>query len=230
MNWLGQLVQKEIGRNDCILDLGCGIMAAILDTCPTYLKNKLKCKFIVGVDVFRSYLEEIKDKRGIAAINLSIRDLSMFLDKSFDIVLLLDVVEHLEQDEAEKLILGAERIARKKVIIYTPSYFYDNVQHEKEHFPYCGLGDNPYQGHKSFISPDWLTERGYIVSFPRPDFNTFGIKMLYQGKENPGLKLARGLMIWLEKNTAKIPFSARALKARVTSKIPCVFHKRKTRL
>ena len=228
MNHLGELIQKEIGRNDSILDLGCGIMAPILDTCPTYLKTRLKCKFIVGVDIFRNYLDEIKDKEGIVVVNLDIKDLTIFLNKSFDIVLLLDIVEHLEKDAAEILILEAERIARKKVIIYTPKRFSDNIEH-KESFPYCVFGDNPYQGHKSYISPEWLTECSYVVSFPPPGFNTFGIKMLYQGKENPGLKLARGLMIWLEKNTAKIPFSARALKARVTSKIPCVFHKRKTR-
>lgn len=229
MNWLGELVQKEISRKDSVLDLGCGIMAPILDTCPTYLKTRLRCKFIVGVDIFRNYLEEIKDKVGIAVMNLKIRDLPMFLDKSFDIVLLLDIVEHLEKDAAEKLILEAERIARKKAIIYTPSYFYDNIEHEKEHFPYCGLGDNPYQGHKSFIPPEWLRERDYTVSFPPPDLNTFGVKVLSQGRENPGLKLMRGSMIWLEKNTVKIPSSARALTARVTSKMLVPIHKRKPR-
>lgn len=223
MNWLGELVQKEIGRKDSVLDLGCGIMAPILDTCPTYLKTKLRCKFIVGVDIFRNYLEEIKDKEGIAVMNLEIRDLSMFLDKSFDIVLLLDIVEHLEKDEAEKLILEAERIVRKKVIIYTPSYFYDNIEHEKEHFPYCGLGDNPYFGHKSFISPDWLTERGYTVSFPPPDLNTFGVKVFCQQKETRREKITRRLVGWLEKNY----YTAHFLGARAASKIPVPIHRRR---
>ena len=184
LNWLGKLVQREIGKHDSVLDLGCGTMQATLDTCPTYSKKKLKCKFIVGVDIYRNYLEVIKNRDGVAVLHMDVsKPLSIFLDKSFDIVLLLDIVEHLERDGAEQLIFEAERIARKKVIVRTPKVFRDNVEATKEVFPYCGLGDNPYQRHRCCISPEWFIARDYLVRYPPPDSDThiFAVKLIGRG-------------------------------------------------
>ncbi len=133
------------------------------------------------------------------------------------IALLLDFVEHLERDAVKILISEAERIARKKVIIYTPKRFSDNIEHKKS-LPYRVFRDNPYQDHKSYISPDYLKKRDYVLSFPPPSFNTFGIKMLYKGGENRGLKMARELMILLERNIAKVQFSAGRLRTRMAKK------------
>lgn len=177
MNWLGKLVQKEINKKDTVLDIGCGIMQSTLDTCPTYSLDKLKCHHIIGVDIYRPYLKRIKDKKNISVLNCNIiKNCGMFLDRSFDVVLLLDIIEHLVIEQAINLVWESERIARKKVIIYTPSYWYDNAEHSEEHFPYTGLGDNEYQIHQSLIEPTWLEKRGYTVSFPEPDKNTYAVK------------------------------------------------------
>ena len=115
MNWLGKLVQREIGRNDTVLNIG----------------------------------------------NM-INGLGNFLDNSYDIVLLLGVLENFYLHEAEYLLIEAERIARKKVIVYTTLHL--------------------YQEHKCLVDYRNLEASGYFVTFPEPDGNIYGVKTLCNHK------------------------------------------------
>ena len=108
MNWLGDLINHEINKRDSILDLGCGIMQA-----TDGLRN-----YILGVDIWDKYLNHIKDR--FPTVKLSMEETDRFMDKSYDVVFCLDVLEHLEYDLALKIIDECKRIARNKVIIYTP--------------------------------------------------------------------------------------------------------------
>jgi len=53
-----------------------------------------------------------------------------FKQKSFDTVLCMEVIEHLEKEEAIRLIEDMEKIARKKIIITTPVGFWEDYVHE----------------------------------------------------------------------------------------------------
>jgi hypothetical protein len=55
-------------------------------------------------------------------INSKIED-TTFDDKSFDAVVLLEVLEHMDKESGEKVINMAKRIAKKKVILSTPNGF-----------------------------------------------------------------------------------------------------------
>jgi len=178
MNWLGDLVQKEVGLKDTVLDLGCGIMQATLDVVPPYPKTRLKCHFILGVDLYRPYLEKIKDKEGLAVLHCDVTNLSAFLDQSFDVVLLLDVVEHLPYRKAIRLIKEAERIARQRVVVCTPNVFMSNEKAVSHPYSYEGLGINPLQRHRSLISKDWFIKHDYSVFIPKEDNRThiFAVK------------------------------------------------------
>jgi len=174
MNWLGNVVSKHIEPGDTILDLGCGVMGATLDTLewnnnyPNRLNN-----VIVGVDMYVPYLKRIKDLKNIIALRLNIKDLSIFMDKSFDVVMGLDVVEHVREPIAYELIREMERIARKKVIIYTPIEF-----KEQDKLNAWELGVNEYQRHFCHIPPYWFENNGYKVTFPKPDENTLAVKVI----------------------------------------------------
>ena len=119
---------------DSILDLGCGHKSRIR------LLKKRK-KYTLGVDIYEKYIEMSKKK--------NLHDDYLVLDilkidekktpKSFDCVLLLDVVEHLEKLEAIKLIRKCEKIAKKKVVISTPNGFLPQYEYH----------GNIYQIHKS---------------------------------------------------------------------------------
>ncbi len=117
MNWLGDLIQKEISESDNILDLGCGVMQST---------DGLRAKSITGVDIWEKYLDRIKHKYNVIKLNMDETD--RFIDKSYDVVICLDVIEHLEKELALKIIDECKRICRKKAILYTPVEFNDNSE------------------------------------------------------------------------------------------------------
>ena len=168
MNHLGVIIQKQISKRDIVLDVGCGIMQATMDTIKTQTPNKdLKCRAVLGIDAFVPYLERIKDRPGIMVIAASVTDpdfWKQFLPNSFDVVLATDIIEHLNQNEATELIKQCERIARKCVILYTPVRFYDNSENTEGVKEYGIDSPNPLQRHKCLISEDYIKSQGYETS------------------------------------------------------------------
>ncbi|HSA75493.1 MAG TPA: class I SAM-dependent methyltransferase [Candidatus Nitrosocosmicus sp.] len=152
MNWLGELVQEYITPIDTVLDLGCGIMNAIKD---------INCKSILGVDIWDKYLDEIKHLH--PTIKLSMEETDRFMDKSFDVVICLDVIEHLDKQLALKIIKECKRICRKTAMIYTPHEFKDNIESIDDSW---GLGENPHQKHLCLINESDLTEENYDIDNP----------------------------------------------------------------
>ena len=152
MNWLGELIQKDITPDDTVLDLGCGIMQAT---------DELKAKSILGVDLWDVYLNHIKNLHPTCMINMDETD--RFMDESFDVVICLDVVEHLDKKLAIKILDECERICRKKAIIYTPNEFKNNDQATEGAW---NLGENIHQKHLCLIERADLKVRGYNVTNP----------------------------------------------------------------
>ena len=150
MNWLGKMVQRQINQEDTVLDLGCGIQQA---------NDDIRAKSVLGVDIWDIYLDEIKGK--INTVRISMSELDRFMDKSYDVVICLDVVEHLDKDLALKVIDECKRICRKRAIIYTPSEFKDNMDAIQNTWD---LGNNPHQEHKCLLDLNDFNLRGYYTS------------------------------------------------------------------
>jgi SAM-dependent methyltransferase len=133
---------------DSILDLGCGL------SCKSqYLKARIK----VGVDIHRPYLRIAGLDYDGTLISYDVTKIQeLFLEKSFDVVLLLDIVEHIEKEYALELIKNCEYIARKAVIIETPSgYIPQNIDIQ-------GHGGDEYQTHRCGWDVQELESLGYI--------------------------------------------------------------------
>lgn len=128
------MFEKLIQNCDIILDLGCGMNSPLG-------RLKKRKNYTVGVDIFEKYIDiskkkEIHDKY----LLLNVLDIDKEISpKSFDCVILLEVIEHLKKLNGIKLIKKMERIATKKIIISTPN---DYLQQYKYH-------NNIYQIHKS---------------------------------------------------------------------------------
>lgn len=191
MDWLGKIIQKYVTSNDVVLDLGCGIMKSTTDVLETidrekysnfrwkkrkiihFLQNHpktIKCKSLLGCDIWPKYLDV--SKQYFPVLKLSMDELDRFVDDSFDVVLCIDVLEHLPLNDAISAINHMKRIARKTVIVYTPSKFETNEEHVENVW---NLGENKFQKHQSFLSPDLLEELGFAILFPDPDKNIFAI-------------------------------------------------------
>lgn len=144
------IIARELVGTKTILDVGCG------DGYLISLLNKDKKFRVVGVDLYKPYLKIAKE-RGVfkRLIRKDIRYLK-FPEKSFDVVMSSQVVEHLGKRESQRLIREMERIARYKVLVGTTNGF----------FPFDAIegGDkNPLQVHKSGWSPEEFRKQGYKV-------------------------------------------------------------------
>ena len=130
-----------------ILDVACGL--------------SLKSKFIpaqirVGVDIFEDYFNHIESNVPYVVIKWDVRKLrEIFISKSFDLVLVLDIIEHLEKAESLNLLKQCEEIARKAVIVETPRGFIP------QNIDILGYGGHEFQTHRSGWEVSELNKLGY---------------------------------------------------------------------
>ena len=150
--WLDSRVEpicKVIYKNaDNILDVACGQGYPM-----RLIRLRMKPKKIVGVDLFKKYIEEAKES-GLhdEYVFSDVRNLP-FKPNSFDVVLASQIIEHLRDKDADKFIMDLERIAKRQVIIATPigEMFHPAVD------------NNKLQLHLSCYYPEDFIKRGYKV-------------------------------------------------------------------
>ncbi|MCI4318998.1 MAG: class I SAM-dependent methyltransferase [Thermoplasmata archaeon] len=146
---LGFRVRRELRTSRAILEVGSGYPAR---TWHRHLSPEQLDRG-VGLDVFRPYLEarateSMRWRRPVQGSGLHLP----FRDRSFDAVLALDVIEHLPKEDGYRLLREMERVARRKVIVFTPNGF----------LPQAG-DDNPHQEHLSGWTVSDLERQGYRV-------------------------------------------------------------------
>ena len=139
------ILKKELKDCHSVLDLGCGPDSPI-----QYCNN---IKHSIGVEAFQPYLD-VSQKNGIHTeyINKKIGELE-FEENSFDAVILMEVIEHMEETEGLEVLKKIETWARKKVIISTPNGF----------FPQKIIDNNPMQVHLS----GWDTKKMESLGFSK---------------------------------------------------------------
>ena len=150
-NWLTPLVQKHIEKKDSVLDLGCGIMSVTYD---------IQCRSILGVDAWYPYVNLNKNRHHVLCMELNQDTMEYFLNDSFNVVIALDFVEHLNtKEDGFHMIKHMERIARKKVIVFTPIGFEPMDDGEL-----WAKGNPKYQSHKCGFTEDEFKMMGYTLS------------------------------------------------------------------
>jgi ubiquinone/menaquinone biosynthesis C-methylase UbiE len=131
---------------ESILDVGCGQGLPM-----EMIKMRMKVKRSVGVDLFKPYIDQCKKKKIHDEYLLSDVRRLPFKNKSFDVVMALQVLEHQPKKDAWKLLEKMEKIAKKQVIVAMPigEMYHPAVDH------------NELQLHLSHFHPDELEKRGY---------------------------------------------------------------------
>lgn len=161
MTWVTEILQKDILESDRVLEFGCGIFMTTED---------LKCKSLLGVDAWESYLNIKKNNQQTLKLDISsIQNLNIFLNNSYDVVVCIDVIEHLDKDIALEVIKEMIRISRKKVIIFTP----DGFAEQEDGLPGTWGHNNPqYQKHRSgWFSSDFENLNFKIKIYPDTEHN-----------------------------------------------------------
>lgn len=127
---------------DSILDLGCGLGAYSL----ALAAEGRRC---VGCDVNMDYLKPaVASGLPVVAVDLTLP----FPDRSFDTVMLLEVVEHVPQFEA--ILKEAFRVARRNVLVTVPNS--ESLQRLQENdVTYAHMLSSD---HVNFFDPESLEE------------------------------------------------------------------------
>jgi len=128
-----------------ILDAGCGKNSQIA------LVAKRSHFNLVGVDIFRPDLE--RARRNSAYYDTLVGDVTYlpFRDNCFDIAAAINVLEHLEKPNGDKMLRELERVSKWLVLVACPV----------GKFAQDACGGNPYQEHKYVWSIEELRERGF---------------------------------------------------------------------
>ena len=155
------LILKELMNCKSVLDLGCG-RHSMVPIIPSGI-------YTVGVEFFSdAHQEALRSGRHSKVIQSDVTKIE-FENKSFDAVVMLDVLEHLTKEEGEALIRKMERWAKEKIIIFTPNGFIHQDCYDQ----------NPLMEHKSGWKSEELAGKGFRVRGVR------GFKSLYPSSLHP---------------------------------------------
>jgi hypothetical protein len=155
------IVLNTIRRNldnkgQTLIDIGCGDGKMV--------KSLLKGKklFTIGADIYFPSLQECRKCETHDGYVLSDAQNMPFKNGSFDIVLAVEVVEHMAKEDGQKAIKSWEEIASRQVIVTTP-------------MGVCAIeapDGSPYDAHRSTWYPADFRKLGYKV-------RGHGLRLLY---------------------------------------------------
>lgn len=141
-DFLVELVRPD----DSVLSLCCGVGFELL---------KLPTKNITAVDIVPEYVDALPPEvKGVVSDALDYA--KKCKDKSFDVVSIIDGIEHLTKERGLELLKEAIRIAKRHVLVFTPEGYVENHPH---HAWGIEAGDE-YQRHLSGWTIDELKELG----------------------------------------------------------------------
>jgi len=135
---------RKLLKSDVVLDLGCG---------PVSLLRFLKVRYSIGVDLFKPYLIEARRLSTHSEFVMANCTNLEFKERSFDVVLAFNIIEHLDKQQGLELIKKAKRWARKAVILSIPNGFTPGIMFD----------DNPLQLHRAGYSVKELKKLGFQV-------------------------------------------------------------------
>jgi 2-polyprenyl-3-methyl-5-hydroxy-6-metoxy-1,4-benzoquinol methylase len=134
-------------KSASVLDVGCG------EGIPAGFIRRRRPVFMVGLDIFLPSIRTARNHNSHDQyIQADVRYLPL-AEKSFDIVMSMEVLEHLDKQEGLAFLQTLDRTARRQVIITTPA-----GKHEQH-----TLAENTYQEHKYIWKPAELRKLGYKV-------------------------------------------------------------------
>ncbi len=134
-----KIVGQHVPPGLTYLDVGCG---------PPGKRpyRPLRYKEVVNLDACAEYRPKV-------VLDFSVENLP-FKENSFDVVLFLDVIEHLEKKRGFIILDQCKRIARRWVFLLTPLWWEDHKEAAKK---------NPYQLHLSkWTYADFKNDSGWL--------------------------------------------------------------------
>jgi SAM-dependent methyltransferase len=139
-------VRQALIGCESVLDVGCGVSGKL---------RQLGISNTTGFEGYQPDFEEAqRQKTHDHFVQGDARNLlQYFQPKQFDACIAMDVIEHFTKEDGMKLMQDMEKLARKKVILFTPKGF----------LPQHHFADADLQMHLSGWEPAEMTGYGYEV-------------------------------------------------------------------
>lgn len=139
-------IVRVLADCDSVLDVGCG---------PTSPLRFLSCKRLVGVDAYQPDLDTARASQTHDEFVLAdARNLTHhFQTNEFDACVALDVIEHFNKTNGLAFLRTLERLAKRKVVIFTPNGFLSQ----------SSKAEGDFQAHLSGWDPEEMKALGYRV-------------------------------------------------------------------
>ncbi len=164
-------LKRETKGCKSILDVGCGV-----DSPVQYLPRDI---YHVGVDIYAPAIEASK-QRGIhnEYHEISVDKIEeQFGENSFDCALASDVIEHVTKEQGLVMMEKMERVAKHKIIIFTPRGFIPQDEHD----------GNPWQVHRSGWEVAEMQKYGYQVIGVSGMKWVWNIKFLWRKRDDANI-------------------------------------------
>lgn len=186
-DWIANPVHKILqvsglwpfDKINTVLDVACGLS----------LKSRyLEPCYILGIDVHEPYLRAIDYDKPYGVIKYDVRNISnIILHDSFEVVYLLDIIEHLTELESISLIHCCKNICTKAVVIETP------LGYIPQDLDIQGFGAHSLQTHRCGWNIEDLEPLGFkcIVR----DYTMQDVRRHTTITVNPKIKLIDGIYI-----------------------------------
>jgi len=169
---------------ESLLDVGCGANSPIKEFSKHIPRS-------VGVDGFLPSIETAR-KQGIHTEYRQSKLMevdNLFSEREFDVVVGLDVIEHFEKPQGLALIQKLEKLARKRVVLFTPNGF----------VPQEPVDGNEYQRHLSGWTVEEMKALGYCV------YGINGYKP-WRGEFAGIIRRPKKLFLWLSRITERFVY------------------------
>jgi len=142
-----QELEKELADCKSLIDIGCGSASPIKYTSFN--------GYSLGIDGFKPSIKNSKKSKIHSKYKLmNLLELGKNIKpKTFDCAIALDVIEHFTKEDGETLLASMEKIATKKIIIFTTNGFR----------PQGAYDNNQFQVHLSGWTPKEMKLKGYKV-------------------------------------------------------------------
>jgi len=127
---------------------------------------------ITAVDLTPEYLDVLKERQPF--IKTVVADAVKYItdapDESFDIVAIIDGLEHLTKAKGHKVLEECKRVARRKVLVFTPQGFVENDIHAT----WGHLKEDKHQLHLSGWDKEELFAHGFELAYEQDAVSGLG--------------------------------------------------------
>lgn len=120
---LNNIVFNRIANNlNSVLDVGCGY-----GEWGFFLKTRKNCKWVIGIDIWKPYLKNLKPYKVYDDLIQAKAAFLPFRPKSFQLILCIEVIEHMKKQEGFQMLKELEEIGNKIIVTTILNYPQDTI-------------------------------------------------------------------------------------------------------